>query len=71
MFRISGMCKAYLAQPGAAREMAALVGGRLLTRPDTVPALQDFVAWAADSLATCPEEQAPFLVPGQARQAPF
>ncbi len=44
--------------------MAALVLGRLLTRPDTAPALRQVVDWAAATLASCPEEQAPFLVPG-------
>ena len=64
MYRISGMCRAYLAAPGGVRDMAALVAGRLLTRPDTGPALHELVAWAVDTLTSCPEELAPFLVPG-------
>lgn len=64
MFRISSVCQPFLGQPGAARDMAALVLGRLLTRPDTAPALRQFVDWAAATLEDCPEEQAPFLVPG-------
>lgn len=59
------MCQTYLAQPGSVRNMAALVAGRLLTRPDTGPALQEMVAWAAETLKCCPEELAPFLVPGE------
>ena len=59
------MCRAYLARPGGVRDMAALVAGRLLTRPDTSPALQEMVAWAALTLTSCSEELAPFLVPGE------
>ena len=59
------MCRAYLAAPGAVRDMAALVVGRLLTSPDTGPALRELVIWAADTLTVCPEDQAHFLVPGE------
>ena len=64
VFRISSVCRSFLGRPGGARDMAALVLGRLLTRPDTAPALRQFVDWAAATLESCPEEQAPFLVPG-------
>ena len=62
--RTSTVCQSFLGRPGGARDMAALVLGRLLTRPDTAPALRQFVDWAAATLASCPEEQAAFLVPG-------
>ena len=64
VFRISAVCRSFLGRSGGARDMAALVLGRLLTRPDTAPALRQFVDWAAATLASCPEEQAAFLVPG-------
>jgi hypothetical protein len=64
VFRISGVCQTFLGQPGGARDMAALVLGRLLTRPDTEPALRQFLGWATATLASCPEDQAAFLVPG-------
>jgi hypothetical protein len=44
--------------------MAALLLGRLLTRLDMAPALDDFLAWAAASLRAAGGLEAPFLVPG-------
>ncbi len=44
--------------------MAALLLGRMLTRPDMGGALQDFLAWAAAALPAVQGPQAPFLVPG-------
>ena len=43
--------------------MAALLLGRLLTRPDLQPALEDFLAWARTALHS-EGSQAHFLIPG-------
>lgn len=44
--------------------MAALLLGRLLTRPDLEPALAHFLIWAADALHS-EGPKAHFLVPGR------
>lgn len=43
--------------------MAALLLGRLLTRPDLQPALDDFLQWARNALHS-EGAQAHFLIPG-------
>lgn len=56
--------KGHLSSPGSIRDMAALLLGRLLTRPDLEPALAHFFKWAAEALhAEGPK--AHFLVPGE------
>lgn len=44
--------------------MAALILGRLLTRPDMGVPLADFIAWSKGALQCTDAVQAPFLVPG-------
>lgn len=59
------LCQRYLASPGSTREMAAVVLGRLLTRPDMAPALAAFLDWGCAALAgTDDSQRASFLVPG-------
>ena len=58
------LCKRYLASPGSSREMAAVVLGRLLTRPDMAPALRAFLAWGCSALGSSDSQRASFLVPG-------
>ncbi|KAK9814241.1 hypothetical protein WJX72_002759 [[Myrmecia] bisecta] len=59
------LCRSYLASPGSIREMAALLVGRLLTRPDMAPALRQFLAWAHTALHSDGPE-AVFVIPGAA-----
>lgn len=61
---ILGLCQRYLASPGSSREMAAVVLGRLLTRPDMAPALRQFLGWGCAALASGDSQRASFLVPG-------
>ncbi|KAL4858426.1 Tubulin-folding cofactor D [Chlorella vulgaris] len=63
---ILGLCQRYLASPGSSREMAAVVLGRLLTRPDMAPALRQFLGWGCVALASGDSQRASFLVPGTA-----
>lgn len=46
--------------------MAALLLGRLLTRPDMGAALEDFLAWTEGALRTVDALSAPFLMAGNA-----
>ncbi|KAF5833815.1 armadillo-type protein [Dunaliella salina] len=62
--KLMDICKDYLRHPGGMREMAALILGRLLTRPDMATPLADFVAWSKEALSCTDSVQAPFLVPG-------
>ena len=55
--------KAHLSSPGSIRDMAALLLGRLLTRPDLEPALAHFLNWAGRALHT-EGPKAHFLIPG-------
>jgi hypothetical protein len=69
--RALGACRRHLATPGAPREQAAAVLGRLLTRPDMAAALEEFVAWAAGVLAEADapagaDPAAAFRLPGAA-----
>ena len=64
------LCKRYLASPGSSREMAAVVLGRLLTRPDMAPALRAFLAWGCDALGSSDSQRASFLVPGGCKGMP-
>ncbi len=62
------MYKGHLSSPGSIRDMAALLLGRLLTRPDLQPALDDFLQWSRTALHS-EGSQAHFLIPGvDARQ---
>jgi hypothetical protein len=58
------LCQRYLASPGSTREMAAVVLGRLLTRPDMAPALAEFLGWGCQALGSSDSQRASFLVPG-------
>ena len=60
------LCKRHLSSPGSSREMAALLLGKLLTRPDTQAALLEFLQWAVAALGKTGRE-AVFLVPGEDR----
>uniref|UniRef100_A0A7S3QWP0 Tubulin-specific chaperone D n=1 Tax=Dunaliella tertiolecta TaxID=3047 RepID=A0A7S3QWP0_DUNTE len=62
--KLMDICKDYLRHPGGMREMAALILGRLLTRPDMATPLADFVSWSKEALSCTDSVQAPFLVPG-------
>lgn len=57
-------CAVLCRAAGGMREMAALLLGRLLTRPDMAHALRDFMAWADTAMDTVGTLRAPFLVPG-------
>jgi hypothetical protein len=61
---IMRLCQRYLASPGNTREMAAVVLGRLLTRPDMDAALREFLSWGCAALGSSDSQQASFLVPG-------
>lgn len=58
-------CKRHLSSPASTREMAALLLGRLLTRPDTAQVLREFLAWSATALSVTGQE-ATFRTPGTA-----
>ncbi|MEW5298424.1 MAG: hypothetical protein WDW36_001548 [Sanguina aurantia] len=62
--RLLTLCHEYLQHPGVAREMAALLLGRLLTRPDMRGALTEFLDWTEQALAAPETIHTPFLVPG-------
>lgn len=62
--KVMVLCQDFLSQPGAVREMAALLLARLLTRPDMPAALSDFIAWQQQALATAAGPKAVFLLPG-------
>ena len=57
------MYKGHLSSPGSIRDMAALLLGRLLTRPDLQPALDNFLQWSRTALHS-EGSQAHFLIPG-------
>ncbi|KAL4422042.1 hypothetical protein ABPG77_004858 [Micractinium sp. CCAP 211/92] len=63
---ILSLCQRHLASPGSTREMAAVVVGRLLTRPDMAPALAAFLPWGCAALGSQDSQRASFLVPGTA-----
>lgn len=65
---ILAVCQRHLASPGSTREMAAVVVGRLLTRPDMAPALAAFLPWGCAALGSRDSQRASFLVPGEAGQ---
>lgn len=55
---------------GGVREMAALLLGRLLTRPDQGVALREYLSWASQQLHhTNDSLAAPFLIPGTSLRA--
>ena len=56
--------KEQLGAPGSIRNMAALLLGRLLTRPDQGAALRDFVQWAGGVLASSSVQNV-FILPGE------
>ena len=59
--------KEQLGAPGSIRNMAALLLGRLLTRPDQEAALHDFVQWAGGVLASSSIQNV-FILPGEVPQ---
>ena len=59
-------CQRRLSAPGKEREMAALLLGRLLPRPDMPAALEAFLDWAGSELGASPKDDAAFLIPGAA-----
>lgn len=62
---ILSLGQAHLASPGSSREMAAVVLGRLITRPDMGAALLEVLDWGCAALqAPADSPQAAFLVPG-------
>ena len=61
--RISGLARQYLGSAGSGRTMAALLMGRLLTRPDQAAELSTFAEHALQSLQTQGAD-ASFIVPG-------
>eukprot|EP00884_Botryococcus_braunii_P022550 jgi/Botrbrau1/897/Bobra.0167s0018.1 len=61
--QLIAMCQEHLRSPGSAREMAARVLGRLLTRPDSANALAEFLKWVPCALRETDAGSA-FLVPG-------
>ncbi|KAL0043717.1 hypothetical protein WJX82_009809 [Trebouxia sp. C0006] len=61
--KIMDMYKGHLSSPGSIRGMAALLLGRLLTRPDLQPALDHFLQWSRTALHS-EGSQAHFLIPG-------
>lgn len=71
--KIMSLCRKFLCTPGPTREMAAVLAGRLVTRPDMHAALQDFVAWGVAAMQTKPshptnginyDPSRDFLLPG-------
>eukprot|EP00887_Chlorella_sp_A99_P001994 scaffold18.g1994.t1 len=61
------MCRHHLASPGSSRELAAVVLGRLVTRPDMDAALQESLEWGCQALQEPADSpQAAFQVPGVA-----
>lgn len=62
--KISGLARDYLGSAGSGRTMAALLMGRLLTRPDQAGELSAFAEHALQSLQTQGVD-ASFIVPGQ------
>ncbi|KAA6421473.1 MAG: tubulin-specific chaperone D-like, partial [Trebouxia sp. A1-2] len=61
--KIMNMYKGHMSSPGSIRDMAALLLGRLLTRPDLQPALDNFLQWSRMALHS-EGSQAHFLIPG-------
>lgn len=61
---VLGVCKEQLSSPAATREAAAVLIGRLVTRPDMVSLLNEFVEWGCGSLRS-EGHQAQFALPGK------
>ncbi len=49
---IMSLCREFLSSPGATREMAAVLAGRMVTRPDMHAALTEFVDWGVAAMKT-------------------
>lgn len=47
---IMTLCRGFLSSPGATREMAAVLAGRMVTRPDMHAALSEFVTWGVAAM---------------------
>ncbi|EFJ45543.1 hypothetical protein VOLCADRAFT_94333 [Volvox carteri f. nagariensis] len=62
--RILNLCQEYLHHPGGVREMAAVVLGRLLTRPDMGSAMAEFLEWCPGAVGGVDPLRQPFLLPG-------
>lgn len=48
--QIMALCRGFLSSPGATREMAAVLAGRMVTRPDMHAALSEFVTWGVAAM---------------------
>lgn len=59
------LCPGKLGAPGKERDMAALLLGRLLPRPDMPEALRSFLSWSRTAVDAARPEAA-FLTPGGA-----
>ena len=63
--KLMNLCQEYLYHPGTVRDMAALLLGRMLTRPDMNAALGVFITWVEEALGGVKESlDAMFVVPG-------
>lgn len=62
--RVLDVCQAQLRRPTSARDVAGVLLGAMLTRPDTGTALQIMAAWATAQLQGAHGPDAPFLLPG-------
>ncbi|CAL8461606.1 g1137 [Coccomyxa elongata] len=65
--KLLALSRRHLSEPGGVRDMAGVLLGRLLTRPDCSAALQEFLAWAHTALQDLSGPRAVFTVPGVAR----
>eukprot|EP00959_Pyramimonas_sp_CCMP1952_P246525 5152615-Pyramimonas_sp.AAC.1 len=66
--RMASVCKEYLSESGLVRDMAAVVLGRLLTRPDMRSLLEGFSTWALAALEADPSDlTSAFRLPGVTR----
>ncbi|BDA42087.1 probable tubulin-specific chaperone D [Coccomyxa sp. Obi] len=65
--KLLALSRRHLSEPGGVRDMAGVLLGRLLTRPDCSAALQEFLAWAHTALQDHSSPRAVFTVPGVVR----
>lgn len=65
--KLLALSRRHLSEPGGVRDMAGVLLGRLLTRPDCSAALQEFLAWAHTALQDLSSPRAVFTVPGVLR----
>lgn len=65
-----GLSQRHLSEPGGVRDMAGVLLGRLLTRPDCQAALHQFLVWARTHIQDRASPRAVFAVPGQRQSNP-